>query len=190
MPDAGTTTGTATGEANLWSAPGRVNLIGDHTDYNAGLALPFALQHRTRVSIHPRADRTVSASSHGHGEVGFATDTVPGQVQGWGAHVAGVVWAIGQHLGRPVAGAHLEVSSDVPVASGLSSSHSLECAVALAMLDRVGVDLEPAERKRYLDFVAGLAFALRGVIEADGTRFTLLPGGVTLSDAERDRLSV
>ena len=52
------------------------------------------------------------------------------------------------------------------------------------------VDLEPAERKRYLDFVAGLAFALRGVIEADGTRFTLLPGGVTLSDAERDRLSV
>lgn len=52
------------------------------------------------------------------------------------------------------------------------------------------VDLEPAERKRYLDFVAGLAFALRGRIEAEGTRFTLLPEGVELSDAERDRLSV
>lgn len=52
------------------------------------------------------------------------------------------------------------------------------------------VDLEPGERKRYLDFVAGLAFALRGRIEADGTRFTLLPEGVELSDADRDRLSV
>lgn len=52
------------------------------------------------------------------------------------------------------------------------------------------VDLEPGERKRYLDFVAGLAFALRGRIEADGTRFTLLPEGVELSDTDRDRLSV
>lgn len=133
------------GRTTTWSAPGRVNLIGDHTDYNAGLALPFALPQRTRVTLSRRPDAVVSARSAGHAPVSFGTHTSPGEVRGWGAYVAGVVWAVGERLGRPVPGLDVVVASEVPVGAGLSSSHSLECAVALGVLDLVGLDLPVAE---------------------------------------------
>lgn len=117
-----------------WSAPGRVNLIGDHTDYNAGFALPFALPQRTTVVARPRSDGRISARSGDLAEIELATSTTPGEVTGWGAYVAGVAWVLGEHLGRPLEGSDLDISSTVPRGGGLSSSHSLECAVALALL--------------------------------------------------------
>lgn len=131
--------------AGTWSAPGRVNLIGDHTDYNAGFALPFALPLRTTATVRARVDATVTATSNGHEPVRFTTDTRPGDVTGWGAYVAGVVWAVGRHLGTAVPGFDVDLTSQIPRGSGLSSSHSLECALALAVLDLAGAQLSTAE---------------------------------------------
>jgi galactokinase len=127
--------------AQTWSAPGRVNLIGDHTDYNSGFALPFALPQRTTVTASPRTDGRVRATSGDLEPAEFATDTRPGEVTGWAAYVAGIAWVLGEHLGAPLAGADLQITSEVPVGTGLSSSHSLECAVALALLGLAGAEV-------------------------------------------------
>lgn len=130
-----------TGQGGTWSAPGRVNLIGDHTDYNAGFALPFALPQRTTVTARPRTDGRVTATSGDLEPADFPTTTRPGDVTGWAAYVAGIAWVLGEHLGAPVPGADLRITSEVPVGSGLSSSHSLECAVALALLGLAGEEV-------------------------------------------------
>ncbi|NYG54140.1 galactokinase [Nocardioides perillae] len=137
-PSAGTASGT-------WSAPGRVNLVGDHTDYNDGLALPCALPFRTTVHAHAveTGERVLRASSAGHDDLEVALPGAPGEVAGWGAYVAGTAWAL-EHSdllgGRPVPSAELRVSGDVPLGAGLSSSHALQCAVALALCGLAGVD--------------------------------------------------
>ncbi|WP_248583063.1 galactokinase [Nocardioides sp. InS609-2] len=127
-----------------WSAPGRVNLIGDHTDYNGGFALPFALPLRTTVTATRRDDRTVVARSGGHAAIEFEVPGTPGEVTGWGAYVAGAAWALAE-AGVDVPGADLEIASEVPLGAGLSSSHSLECSVALALTGLAGVELDPTE---------------------------------------------
>lgn len=127
-----------------WSAPGRVNLIGDHTDYNEGLALPFALPLRTVVHVRHRRDGLIRARSTGHQDVTFSPPGQPGAVTGWGAYVAGVAWAL-HRSGLEIPGADLSISSDVPVGAGLSSSHSLECAVGLALCAVAGHDLDRTE---------------------------------------------
>ncbi|WP_319946697.1 galactokinase family protein, partial [Cellulosimicrobium cellulans] len=84
-------------EVRVWAAPGRVNLIGEHTDYNAGLCLPVALPHRTYVALRPRTDSLVRlASAQAPGETWTARleDVGPGEVAGWGSYVAGVAWAL------------------------------------------------------------------------------------------------
>jgi galactokinase len=124
----------------IWSAPGRVNLIGEHTDYNDGRVLPFALPLRTSVAAGRRADgrlRVRSCQQPGGAielEVGALA---PGSVAGWAAYVAGVVWSM-RAGGCPVEGIDLLVDSDVPAGSGLSSSAALECAVAIAVSDLYG----------------------------------------------------
>ncbi|WP_433473734.1 galactokinase [Spirillospora sp. CA-142024] len=123
-----------------WSAPGRVNIIGEHTDYSGGLALPFALPQRTVVHARLRDDGRITVASDGYGEVEFPVATRPGEITGWGAHVAGVVWALGRS-GAALSGADLRVHSAVPHGAGLSSSHSLECAVALALVGLHDLDL-------------------------------------------------
>lgn len=128
-------------DVRVWSAPGRVNLIGDHTDYNQGLALPFALPLRTVVRARARTDQRIRARSVGRADVVCEIPGRPGDVSGWGAYVAGVAWALAG-AGVNVPGADLAVSSSVPVGAGVSSSHSLECAVALALCDLAGVTLE------------------------------------------------
>lgn len=128
-------------DVRVWSAPGRVNLIGDHTDYNQGLALPFALPLRTVARARARPDRVIRARSVGHPDVVCEIPSHPGDVSGWGAYVAGVAWAL-SGAGVDVPGADLDVSSSVPVGAGVSSSHSLECAVALALCDLAGVTLD------------------------------------------------
>jgi galactokinase len=120
----------------VWAAPGRVNLIGEHTDYNDGFVLPFALPLRTAVAAARRSapEWTVWSEST-EDEVSFTeADLVPGRVRGWAGYVAGVVWALREN-GIEVPGARLAVSSDVPLGAGLSSSAALECAILAALLD-------------------------------------------------------
>jgi galactokinase len=121
----------------VWSAPGRVNLIGEHTDYTGGLCLPVALPHRTYVALRPRDDdevRLVSAQEEPWSA--RLADVAPGTVRGWGAYVAGVAWALGRRQGFEAA-----VDSCVPYGAGLSSSAALECAVAIALDELAGTGL-------------------------------------------------
>ncbi|TWP49163.1 galactokinase [Lentzea tibetensis] len=131
----------------VWSAPGRVNLIGEHTDYNDGFVLPFALPHRIAVAAARRADGMLTVSTLGddggvqHSPPVSVADLAPGTLSGWSAYPAGVAWVLrdqGVH-----GGADLVIAGDVPAGAGLSSSHALECAVALALL---GLAERSAER--------------------------------------------
>ncbi|MEU6238442.1 galactokinase family protein, partial [Kitasatospora sp. NPDC047058] len=130
-----------------WAAPGRVNLIGEHTDYNDGFVLPIALPHLTRVAARRRDDgllRLHSAQAQG-GLVELAVDGLtPGGVPGWARYPAAVVWTL-RRAGHPVGGADLALDSTVPTGAGLSSSAALECAVALAYRDLHGLRLDGAE---------------------------------------------
>jgi galactokinase len=123
-----------------YSAPGRVNLIGEHTDYNLGWSLPIALPQRTTVAFEPSSSDALTVSSDlADGSVRIPLTTKPGEITGWAAYVAGVVWAL-RMAGHPVPGGTMSVSSDVPMGSGLSSSAALECAVLGALcpqLDRM-----------------------------------------------------
>ena len=132
--------------AGHWAAPGRVNLIGEHTDYNDGFVLPFALPLRTVVAAAPGPDGRWTVWSELDDEpveFGTAEADEPGGVAGWAAYVAGVVWAL-RAAGHDVPGARLAVASDVPVGSGLSSSAAIESAVLAALVDLGGLDL-PAQ---------------------------------------------
>lgn len=119
----------------VWSAPGRVNLIGEHTDYNGGLCLPIALEHRCFVAFARRSGgrvRLISAQSGGVLWEADLAEVAPGSVSGWGAYVVGVAWALAQE-GHQVGGFDAAVDSCVPFGAGLSSSASLEAAVAVAL---------------------------------------------------------
>ncbi|HEX6075736.1 MAG TPA: galactokinase [Micromonosporaceae bacterium] len=120
----------------VWSAPGRVNLIGEHTDYNEGYVLPFALPHRTAVAAatSPPTGAGWAVWSEGTRElVRFDEDDLtPGRVAGWAGYLAGVAWAL-RDAGHPVKPATLAVASDVPIGAGLSSSAALECATLGAL---------------------------------------------------------
>ncbi|MCS6711265.1 galactokinase [Brachybacterium sp. EF45031] len=135
----------------VWSAPGRVNLIGEHVDYQDGLCLPMALEHRTYVAAaRTPTDRVRLRSAQAEGVVELsAKDLEPGTVAGWPAYVAGVLWALRGHLsgGEPW-GLDLVVDGQVPLGAGLSSSAALECAVAAALEDLFTLGTEPVERIR------------------------------------------
>jgi galactokinase len=127
-----------------WTAPGRVNLIGEHVDYNDGLVLPFALPFATTATVRATASRQVVAQSAVVGESRFDVATNPGDVEGWAAYVAGVVWAC-RSRGIDVPGLEIDITSDVPVGAGLSSSAAICCAVAAAISDELGGRLDPRE---------------------------------------------
>jgi galactokinase len=131
-----------------YAAPGRVNLIGEHTDYNLGFALPIALPQRTVVTFAPdRSDAITVHSQRAQGAVRFPLDTVPGQVEGWAAYVAGVVWALRQ-TGQPIPGGTMSITSDVEMGSGLSSSAALECGVLGAIAAAAGMRIDEKEQAR------------------------------------------
>src|SRR5688572_32197192 len=113
----------------LWFAPGRVNLIGEHTDYNDGFVLPFAIEQRAVVAAGRRDDGLVVMHSLELDEtVEVAlSDLAPG-ADGWSAYLAGVVWAL-RESGEEVGAVTLVLTSDVPLGAGLSSSAAIECAV-------------------------------------------------------------
>lgn len=122
----------------IHSAPGRVNVIGEHTDYNGGYALPMALPHRTFAAVDKRDDRVVrliSAQETGIREVNLdevGTYDSDNPVEGWPAYVVGVAWALEQQGKPKMPGMDVAIDSCVPFGAGLSSSAALECAVAVA----------------------------------------------------------
>ncbi|MET0237622.1 MAG: galactokinase [Kibdelosporangium sp.] len=140
--------------AGVWSAPGRVNLIGEHTDYNNGFVLPFAIPHRTAVAAAPREDDTITVSTlHDNGRAEAATpvriaDLVPGSITGWPAYPAGVAWVLREQ--GIVTGADLVIAGNVPAGAGLSSSHSLECATALALLSLAGAQASRSDIAKWI----------------------------------------
>ena len=146
---------TLTGSApvGLWSAPGRVNLIGEHTDYNDGFVFPFATPHRTHVALGRRADgriRVVSTFDETPVEVDLADlDALfparRDEVVEWARYPLGVAWALLQATGTDAAsvtGVDLAFASDVPVGAGLSSSAAIEGATGSALNDvwELGLD--------------------------------------------------
>ncbi|MCX4772065.1 MULTISPECIES: galactokinase [unclassified Streptomyces] len=131
----------------IWAAPGRVNLIGEYTDFNDGFVMPLALPHTARAAVARRTD----------GELRLHSTDVPGGVvqlrvdelaphsgHGWAAYPAGVVWAL-REAGHPVTGADIQLTSTVPTGAGLSSSAALEVVTALALNDLFGLGLTAAE---------------------------------------------
>ena len=127
----------------VWQAPGRANLIGEHTDYNQGWVLPFALDRGVLVAAACRHDgMLVIRSRQAPGEPATLplAMVVPGRVTGWAAYPAGVAWAL-REAGHPVGGASLAIDSTLPQGAGLSSSAALECAVALALTGLYGLDV-------------------------------------------------
>ncbi|MEU0204810.1 galactokinase [Streptomyces canus] len=128
----------------VWSAPGRVNLIGEHTDYNDGFVMPFALPHTAVAAVSKREDgvlRLHSADVEGGVVELRLDDLAPESDRDWTAYPAGVVWAL-REAGHPVTGADVHLASTVPAGAGLSSSAALEVVVALALNDLFDLGLQ------------------------------------------------
>ncbi|MFI9270655.1 galactokinase [Kitasatospora sp. NPDC052896] len=130
----------------VWAAPGRVNLIGEHTDYNDGFVLPIALRQSVRAVARRRSDGLLRLfSAQGDGRLAeLATDRLaPGDIVGWTSLPAGVVQVL-REAGHEVGGADIHLDSDLPMGAGLSSSAALGCVVAAAYRDLYRLDLPPA----------------------------------------------
>jgi galactokinase len=128
----------------VWSAPGRVNLIGEHTDYNDGFVMPFALPHTAVAAVSRRTDgvlRLHSSDVEGGVVELRLDDLAPESDRNWTAYPAGVVWAL-REAGHPVTGADVHLTSTVPAGAGLSSSAALEVVVALALNDLYDLGLQ------------------------------------------------
>ena len=137
------------GTPRLYRSPGRVNLIGEHTDYNDGFVLPAALALACHVAGTARDDRKLVVRSEAMGET-IETDVAhdPGAPSGhWKDYVFGVA-AVLRRSGHAIAGATLLIDSDVPLGAGLSSSAALEVGVATALLDLAETTVEPAAMAR------------------------------------------
>jgi galactokinase len=124
--------------------PGRVNLIGEHTDYNGGLCLPFAIARGVTVTAEAVAGDRVEAVATDLGERDQFRLGEPGDVHGWRAFVRGTVTELGA-AGHELPGARLEIEGDVPRGSGLSSSAALTTALCLALLGLAG-EKDPPDR--------------------------------------------
>jgi len=172
----------------VWAAPGRVNVIGEHTDYNGGFVLPVAMEHTTRAAVARRDDgRVAFASLQGDGvvvELGVA-ELAPGRPDGWAGYPAGVVLGLRDRL---AGGVSILVDTDVPVGAGLSSSAALTCSVALALSDLVAPELRREDlvelaRSAENDFVG----APTGILDQSAS--VLCTAGHALFLDTRDRTS-
>ena len=135
----------------VWSAPGRVNLIGEFTDYNDGFVLPLALPFAAQAYAARSDDDLVRVASAQRSESGESSvvevpfaQLEPGTSDGWASYVFGVVWAL-REAGAELAGVELFIDSDVPIGAGLSSSAAIECSVALALHDLYDLPLSRQE---------------------------------------------
>jgi len=131
----------------VWFAPGRANLMGEHTDYNEGFVLPFALAQGVAATATARDDGLLVLRSRQKPAepVTVSPDSLaPRSVTGWAAYPAGVAWAL-RDAGFDLVGASIDIDSDLPVGAGVSSSAALECSVALALCSLSGLSV-PRER--------------------------------------------
>jgi galactokinase len=158
-----------------YSAPGRVNLIGEHTDYNLGWSLPIALPQRTTVDFDPSdSDALTVFSDLVDGSVRIPLTTKPGEVTGWAAYVAGVVWAL-RMAGHPAPGGTMSITSEVSLGSGLSSSAALECAALGALtfgrhIDRLDqARLAQRAENEYVGAPTGLLDQISSLFGAEST---------------------
>ncbi|MGY1722494.1 galactokinase [Blastococcus sp. SYSU DS0533] len=172
----------------VWAAPGRVNVIGEHTDYNGGFVLPIALPHTTRAAVARRDDGRLVLRSLQHPDEDAdvpVADLRPGVPSGWAGYVAGVVHEV---AGSVPGGLSVLVDGDVPAGAGLSSSAALECAVALALRDLLDLglgagDLVDLARRAENDFVG----APTGILDQSAS--VLCTEGHALFLDTRDRSS-
>ncbi|MFL5385045.1 MAG: galactokinase [Longimicrobiaceae bacterium] len=138
------------GEAPAWvaRAPGRVNLIGEHTDYNDGFVLPMAIERAVRIALRPRTDGVVSVHSLDFGETAeFALQPLERGGPEWSEYLKGTAWALAE-AGHRLAGWEGVMASDVPIGAGLSSSAALELAAARAFAAVSGLAWEPGAMAR------------------------------------------
>jgi galactokinase len=134
----------------VWRAPGRVNLIGEHTDYNDGLVLPIALPRGITVAAAARPDGVLRVASGQQSSAPVEFDLAslaPGSVDDWAAYPAGAAWVL-REAGYDIGGADLLFDSDLPSGAGLSSSAALLCATAVALLDLRGIEVARDEVAR------------------------------------------
>ena len=131
------------GEARLYRAPGRVNMIGEHTDYNDGFVLPAALELSTWVAAAARPDRRLRVHSlHADATLEFDLDEpAPAPRRDWSDYVRGVAVML-RRAGHALVGADLMIASDVPIGAGLSSSAALEVSAGYALLDCAGIAVD------------------------------------------------
>jgi galactokinase len=121
-------------------APGRVNLIGEHTDYNDGLVFPTATPQRTAVELRPRDDDAVRIESVGFGRLDYRLGGER-RAGDWGDYARGVTWALGES-DHPIRGFEAGIASRLPVGAGLASSAALEVALLRALRDAFALDLD------------------------------------------------
>jgi galactokinase len=182
-----------TAATEVWFAPGRANLMGEHTDYNEGFVLPFALAQGVTATASARGDGLLVLRSK---QVPDDPVTVPlgaltpGAVTGWAAYPAGVAWAL-RAAGYAVRGASVEVDSDLPVGAGVSSSAALECSVALALCSLSGVtvprpELAAIARRAENEFVG----APTGIIDQSAALLCAEGHAMLLDCGTRDRTQV
>jgi galactokinase len=125
------------------SAPGRVNLIGEHIDYSQGFVLPFAISYRTTAVLRRRDDQIIRVRSKQRVDDVITTsisELSPGSHGGWERYVLGVIWALEIRHGLDI-----EIDGDVPLGAGLSSSAALECAVAVGLNEMFSLGLNKKE---------------------------------------------
>jgi galactokinase len=125
------------------SAPGRVNLIGEHIDYSQGFVLPFAISYRTTASLRQRDDQIIRIRSKQRLDdvvTSSISELAPGSQGGWERYVFGVFWSLGITEGLDI-----EIDGDVPLGAGLSSSAALECAVAIGLNEMFSLGLSKKE---------------------------------------------
>jgi galactokinase len=133
-------------------APGRVNLIGEHTDYNGGFVLPFAIDLEVRLAFVPVDEPRVRVTRLDSGEAAtISLDPFPPQGDAWHDYVAGTAWALAEH-GQAVRGFDGVLASSVPIGSGLSSSAALEVVSAWALSAPRGPAVPPLELARIAQF--------------------------------------
>jgi galactokinase len=135
--------------ASVYRAPGRVNLIGEHTDYNDGLVLPAAIEFYCWVAAAPRSDGKLAIHSDNFKETVEAnlSSLCPAGKNHWANYLLGVAWAL-ENAGKRLVGANLLISGEVPLGAGLSSSAALEVAVGLALLHQSGHTIHRIELAR------------------------------------------
>ena len=164
------------GRSVVARAPGRVNLIGEHTDYNDGFVLPMALPFATTIEASSRDDRMVLLESVGYASASFSLDDDPRTVTPWARYVAGMLAMLAED-GVPVTGLNASISTTIPIGASLSSSAALEVATGFAMSSLSGLVPNPVRiaqlgqrvENEIIGIQSGIMDQLISAVAVDGT---------------------